>query len=286
MALPLLEDIDTTKITLRMQNCNHAAGNYKGYTILYNGSNLRYSLGEVPTKISIREHEQRGSEITVQVRFEGERGRVLIDKMEGIRMAACRYAFDNFREELDMPDAIASAEDMFKMNIILPVFYRKKGAKRDPNDHSEVLYLKTFDNKFGNPTKYQMYETTGDSGYKLKNVNPKDLDGQQCEAIIQCSGGRFTSHAKTRINPIANRIIFTDTTGGLGDPEDDPAFAALVKDRQRVEQNPPTTEDVMSPKLIASAETPDGPASADSPVGPGGPDSPDDDYMDLSNFKV
>lgn len=292
MALPLLEDIDTTKITLRMKNCSHSSGNYKGYTILYNGGDLRYTLGEVPTKIALRDKEDSRfgkQEISVQIRFEGERGQQQIEKMEAIRFAACKYAFENFRDELDMPDAISSPEDMFKMNVILPVFYRKKGAKRDPNDKTEVMYLKTFDNAFGNPTKYQMYETAGDSGYKLKNVNPKDLDGQQCVAIVQCSGGRFTSHAKTRINPIANRIIFTDTSGGLGEPEDDPTFAALVKNRQQVVKAPSNPADVMSPKHIASAETPDDPdepKSLDRLDATPSDDSPDDDYMDLSNFKA
>lgn len=282
MALQLLEDIDCSNISVRARSYNPPTGPYKGYTILNDGKTLKYSLGE--RRVKIRENKRdanKKSEITIQVHFDDDRGFEQIKKFEEIRLAACKYSFEKFRDDLNMPEAIDSAEDMFKMGIIKPTYYRKRGVKKEPGDKTEVVYFKTFDDSFGYPTTYKKYETVGNGGYRLKDLNPRTLIGKSFNAIVQCTGGRFTSHANTRITPNVNRLIILSEADGAGDPEDDPTFAALCKDRKVVASEPASEEKA---KTADAAEAADAAEVADGVVETEEEDDADDEYMDLSQF--
>lgn len=272
MALQLLEDLDCKNITVRVRSYNPPTVPYKGYTILDDGKNLRYSLGE--RRVRIRENKKdngKKPEITIQVHFDDDRGFEQVKKLEELRLAACRYAFEHFKDDLNMPDAIETAEDMFKMGIIKPTYYRKRGFKKEPGDKTEVAFFKTFDQSFGSPTTYKRYETVGDGGYRLRDLNPKSLIGKSFNAIVQCSGGRFTSHANTRIAPTVNRLIILSDADAAGDPEDDPTFAVLCKDRKAI--TAPEPEDEPKEEVKETEELDEVKE-----------DDADDEFMDLSQF--
>lgn len=228
MSIPLLEDLDVSMMTLA-KKVHQTPVVYTSYALQIAGRPFRFSLGERRIKvIKNKNQNQNGKEsISIMVFFDDERGYKQIEKFEEIRLQACRFAFEHFRNELNMK--MDSAEDAFKQEKLAPMYYRKKDEIRIPGDRNEIVFFSTFGPESLYPTKYQEYVVKDNGEFFIKNRNVEDLVGREFMAIVQCSSGRFTSHQSHRIASIANTVLITESA----EPSimEDPAFLALNKDR-------------------------------------------------------